>query len=152
MIKINVVYNSCNQPNLSLNLQHRISIANLQIDYKFTEKFLLCRVITKFIKLDALLALVEDPEGNVERLALYNWTSLPKNKEDQMACRSIDQSFLPVGTKLVIKNLSYEIAGDKNTIINSINPEDIIIIDRNNDKLFGDLIWSSDILDKKKIK
>ncbi|UZO08520.1 uncharacterized protein OCT59_028774 [Rhizophagus irregularis] len=78
---------------------------------------------------DALLALVEDPEGNVERLALYNWTSLPKNKEDQMACRSIDQSFLPVGTKLVIKNLSYEIAGDKNTIINSINPEDIIIID-----------------------
>ncbi|GBC52591.2 hypothetical protein GLOIN_2v1781397 [Rhizophagus irregularis DAOM 181602=DAOM 197198] len=44
---------------------------------------------------DALLALVEDPEGNVERLALYNWTSLPKNKEDQMACRSIDQSFLP---------------------------------------------------------
>ncbi|PKB96225.1 hypothetical protein RhiirA5_435202 [Rhizophagus irregularis] len=44
-------------------------------------------------KCDALLALVEDPEGNVERLALYNWTSLPKNKEDQMACRSIDQSF-----------------------------------------------------------
>ncbi|CAB5215809.1 hypothetical protein RhiirA5_441926 [Rhizophagus irregularis] len=57
-----------------------------------------------------------------------------------------------VGTKLVIKNLSYKVAADRNTIINSNNPEDIIIIDRNNGKLFGDLIWSFDLLDKKEIK
>ncbi|CAB5359894.1 unnamed protein product [Rhizophagus irregularis] len=43
-------------------------------------------------------------------------------------------------------------AADRNTIINSNNPEDIIIIDRNNGKLFGDLIWSFDLLDKKEIK
>ncbi|CAB4385578.1 unnamed protein product [Rhizophagus irregularis] len=147
-----IVHNVRSQPNLSLNLQHRVSIANLQIDHEFPEKFLLCRVITKFMKISALLALVEDPEGNVERLALYNWTRLPENKEEQMASRPIDQSFLPVGTKLVIKNLSYKVAADRNTIINSNNPEDIIIIDRNNDKLFGDLIWSSDLLDKKEIK
>ncbi|RGB42371.1 hypothetical protein C1646_635967 [Rhizophagus diaphanus] len=147
-----VVRTARNQPNLSLNLQHRISIANLQIDHKSTENFLLCRVITKFINISALLALVEDPDGNVERLALYNWTNIPKNKVEQMACRSIDQTFLPVGTKLVIKNLSYKVAADKNTIINSNNPDDIIIIDHHNDKLFGDLIWTSDLLDKKEIK
>ncbi|CAB4435279.1 unnamed protein product [Rhizophagus irregularis] len=139
------------QTNLGLNLQHRISIANLQIDCIFTERFLLCRVITRFTKINALLALVEDPEGNVERLALYNWTSLPKNKENQMACRSIDQSFLPVGTQLVIKNLSYKVAADNNTIINSNNPEDVIII-IDHHELFSDLIWSSDLLDEKEIK
>ncbi|CAB4389822.1 unnamed protein product [Rhizophagus irregularis] len=147
-----LVHTARSQPNLSLNLQHRISIANLQIDHKSTENFLLCRVITKFINISALLALVEDPDGNVERLALYNWTNIPKNKVEQMACRSIDQTFLPVGTKLVIKNLSYKVAADKNTIINSNNPDDVIIIDHHNDKLFGDLIWTSDLLVKKEIK
>ncbi|CAB4475654.1 unnamed protein product [Rhizophagus irregularis] len=147
-----LVHTARSQPNLSLNLQHRISIANLQIDHKSTENFLLCRVITKFINISALLALVEDPDGNVERLALYNWTNIPKNKVEQMACRSIDQTFLPVGTKLVIKNLSYKVAADKNTIINSNNPDDVIIIDHHNDKLFSDLIWTSDLLVKKEIK
>ncbi|GBB97197.1 hypothetical protein RclHR1_29390001, partial [Rhizophagus clarus] len=147
-----IVHNICSKQNLNLNLRFRVSIANLQINNHIPiEKFLLCRVITKFINIDALLALVEDPEGNVERLALYNWTSLPKNNEDRMNCRSIDQSFLPVGTLLVIKNLSYKVSSDNNTIIHSKNPKDVIIVDRHN-KLIDNLKWSSDILDKKEIK
>ncbi|GBB96464.1 hypothetical protein RclHR1_02760017 [Rhizophagus clarus] len=146
-----IVHTTRSQPNLNLNFQLRMSIANLQIDHIPTEKFLLCRVITRFIKISALLTLVEDPEGNVERLALYNWINIPENNDDHMNSRSIDQSFLPVGTLLVIKNLSYKVADDNNTIIHSNNPEDVFIIDRHN-KLVGNLKWSSDTLDKKEIK
>jgi tetratricopeptide (TPR) repeat protein len=146
-----IVHNICSQPNLNLNLELRTSIENLQIDHIPTEKFLLCRVITGFTKINALLTLVEDPEGNVERLALYNWTSLPKNKEN-MDCRSIDQSFLPVGTLLVIKNLSYKVAADNNTIIYSDNPDDVTIIDHHNNKLLDDLKWSTDLFNEKEVK
>ncbi|PKY60771.1 hypothetical protein RhiirA4_519857 [Rhizophagus irregularis] len=69
-----VVHNINKQENLTLNFQLRISISNLKVNNVPTGRFLLCRVISKFVKLFALLALVEDPEGNVERLALYNWT------------------------------------------------------------------------------
>ncbi|RGB34431.1 hypothetical protein C1646_668541 [Rhizophagus diaphanus] len=95
--------------------------------------------------------LSEDPEGNVERLALYNWTSLLKDKENQINCLSIDKSFLPIGTQLIIKNLSYKVAADNNTIIYSSNPEDVVIYDHN-DKLFDDLKWSTDLLNDKEIK
>ncbi|PKB94779.1 hypothetical protein RhiirA5_438059 [Rhizophagus irregularis] len=75
-----VIHNTCSQPDLNLNQQLRVSIANLQIDRILPiEKFLLCRVITRFTKINALLTLVEDPEGNVERLALYNWTIAADN-------------------------------------------------------------------------
>ncbi|CAG8710419.1 uncharacterized protein OCT59_027450 [Rhizophagus irregularis] len=147
-----VIHNTCSQPDLNLNQQLRVSIANLQIDRMLPiEKFLLCRVITRFTKMNALLTLVEDPEGNVERLALYNWTSLLKDKENQIDCLSIDKSFLPIGTQLIIKNLSYKVAADNNTIIYSNNPEDVVIYDHN-DKLFDDLKWSTDLLNDKEIK
>ncbi|CAG8771482.1 hypothetical protein RhiirA5_445643, partial [Rhizophagus irregularis] len=103
-----VVHNINKQENLTLNIQLRISISNLKVDNVPTGRFLLCRVISKFVKLFSLLALVEDPEGNVERLALYNWTNFPK--EGQSNIKPIDQLFLPIGTLLVIKNISYEVA------------------------------------------
>ncbi|PKB96484.1 hypothetical protein RhiirA5_434758, partial [Rhizophagus irregularis] len=86
-----VIHNTRSKSDLNLNQKLRVSIANLQIDRILPiEKFLLCRVITRFTKLNALLTLVEDPDGNVERLALYNWTSLLKDKENQIDCLSID--------------------------------------------------------------
>ncbi|CAB4417993.1 unnamed protein product [Rhizophagus irregularis] len=93
-------------------------------------------------KLDNL-SLVEDPEGNVERLALYNWTKIPK--QGQSNTKSTDQSFLPIGTLLVIKNISYKFATGNITIIRSDNPDDVILIDHNN-KLFDDdkvVKWST---------
>ncbi|RIA89723.1 hypothetical protein C1645_824427, partial [Glomus cerebriforme] len=71
----------------------------------------------RFVKVNALLTLVENPEG----------------------------------TQLVIKNLSYQIAADGNTIIRSDNPENVIIIYCNDDKLFNDLKWSMN-LNKKIVK
>ncbi|CAB4393344.1 unnamed protein product [Rhizophagus irregularis] len=138
-----VVHNINKQENLTLNIQLRISISNLQVDNVPTERFLLCRVISRFVKIYALLALVEDPEGNVERLALYNWTKIPK--QGQSNTKSIDQSFLPIGTLLVINNISYKFATGNITIIRSDNPDDVILIDHNN-KLFDDdkvVKWST---------
>ncbi|GBC20464.1 uncharacterized protein OCT59_023514 [Rhizophagus irregularis] len=135
-----VVHNINKQENLTLNIQLRISISNLKVDNVPTGRFLLCRVISKFVKLFSLLALVEDPEGNVERLALYNWTNFPK--EGQSNIKPIDQLFLPIGTLLVIKNISYEVATSNITIIRSNNPDDVIVVDHNN-KLFDDVKWST---------
>ncbi|CAG8638532.1 19104_t:CDS:2 [Rhizophagus irregularis] len=135
-----VVHNINKQENLTLNIQLRISISNLQVDNVPTGRFLLCRVISRFVKLYALLALVEDPEGNVERFALYNWTNIPK--EGQSNIKSINQLFLPIGTLLVIKNISYEYVTGNITIIRSNNPDDVIIVDQNN-KSFSDVKWST---------
>ncbi|RIA92348.1 hypothetical protein C1645_765374 [Glomus cerebriforme] len=136
------IHNTCKDKS-SLNLQLRISIANLQVGRVPINRFLICRVIARFVKIDALFTLVEDPEGNVERLVLYNWTNY--SEKDQSNSFYIDQFFLPVGTQLVIKNLSYQIATDGNTIIHSDNPEDVIVIYRNDDELFNDLKWSTDL-------
>ncbi|GBB90808.1 hypothetical protein RclHR1_01790015 [Rhizophagus clarus] len=139
--------NSINkQENLTLNIQLRISISNLQVDNVPVERFLLCRVISSFVKINALLTLVEDPEGNVERLALYNWTNVLK--EDQSNCKSTDQLFLPIGTLLVIKNISYKVATYNITMIRSDSPDDVIVINHNN-KLFNDIKWSSNQLNEK---
>ncbi|RGB38565.1 hypothetical protein C1646_755529 [Rhizophagus diaphanus] len=141
-----VVHNINKQENLTLNIQLRISVSNLKVNNVPTGRFLLCRVISKFVKLFALFALVEDPEGNVERLALYNWTNYPE--EGHPNNKSIDQLFLPIGTLLVIKNISYEVATSNITIIRSNNPDDVIVVDHNN-KLFDDVKWS---MNEKKVE
>ena len=40
--------------------------------------------------------------------------------------------FLPIGTQLAMKDPSYKIVGDGNTIICSNNPKDVIVIDHVN--------------------
>jgi hypothetical protein len=89
-----------------LLLKNRISIKNLRVNN--VGKSLLCRTITRCVKLDAILIVVEDPEGNVERLALYNWVkpAIPKiPKEGRLGPLPINQ-ILTLATKLVIKNPS----------------------------------------------
>jgi len=106
---------------------------NLQVDHVFTGKFLLCQVITKCTKINALSTLVEDPEGNVKRLFLYNRLQ-PSTKKDHLNLLSINR-FLPVVTHL---DPSYKVAGDGNTIIRSDDPKDVIVINHNN--LFSRII------------
>src|SRR2546430_668426 len=67
------ILNICRQSESTLNLklQLRISIVDLQVDNVPTGRFLLCRVIGKWVRMNALITVVEDPEGNVERLILY---------------------------------------------------------------------------------
>jgi len=80
-----------------------------------------------------LSTLVEDPEGNVKRLFLYNRLQ-PSTKKDHLNLLSINR-FLPVVTHL---DPSYKVAGDGNTIIRSDDPKDVIVINHNN--LFSRII------------
>src|SRR3954454_25021333 len=103
---------------LNLQLQLKMSIVDLRVDSIPIGRFLLCRVIAKWMKLSALITLVEDPEGNVERLALYNLyvESSDITKKDESTLSFTDQ-FLPLGTQLAIKNPSYKRAAANNPII-----------------------------------
>ncbi|GBB95742.1 hypothetical protein RclHR1_02600011 [Rhizophagus clarus] len=138
---------------INLELNNRISIANMEVDKVHTGKFLLCQVISRCVKMSPLFTLVEDPDGDVERIALYNWVErsfIPVKDREKVL--SIDEAskFLPIGTKLVIKNPYYQIASSFNVIINpdgpgfstdfdtiirSDDPDDVIVINQNNEQL-----------------
>ncbi|CAG8712018.1 39404_t:CDS:1 [Gigaspora margarita] len=132
-----IIYNTYEQrnikpkPRIKFTMENRISIKNLRINKEHHGKFLVCRVIARCLKINALLTIVEDPEGDVERLALYNFNPNPATQvKGPMKPLSVDHvsKYLPIGTQIVIGNPSYQIAGDGNTIISSDNPDDVIII------------------------
>jgi tetratricopeptide (TPR) repeat protein len=125
--------------NTSLKPRNRISINDMQIDNVHNGRFLLCRVIEKCYKLTALSTIVEDPEGDVERLSLYNW--VPQSA----GIISVDQAsrYLTVGTVLVVKNPYYKIATDLLPMIRSDDPSEIIMINHDSE-LLRDIRWSTD--------
>ncbi|GBB90130.1 hypothetical protein RclHR1_00170034 [Rhizophagus clarus] len=127
---------------VSLKPNNRISINDMQIDNVHTGRFLLCRVIDKCFKLTALSTIVEDPEGDVERLSLYNW--VPQSATS-LGFTSVDQvsRYLPVGTILIVKNPFYKIASDSFPMIRSDDPSEIVMI-LHNSELLKDIRWSSD--------
>ncbi|CAG8496249.1 6095_t:CDS:1 [Acaulospora morrowiae] len=131
--------------NVKLLSKNRISIANLKLNNVHTGKYLLCQVISKSIKRDALYTLIEDPEGDVERLALYNWAPRSSNSSEYISnalSTSEASKSLPMGTKLVIKKPYYTISTDYSAIIRSDNPGDVVIID-NNHNLLKETKWST---------
>ncbi|CAI2163571.1 14068_t:CDS:1 [Funneliformis geosporum] len=148
--------------NIGNNLKNRISIANLTLDKVHVGRFLLCRVINRCAKLGPLFTLIEDPEGEIERIALYNWvehTALPVKVREKVLSINQVSKFLPIGTKLAIKNPYYQVASSFDTLINiegpRINtdfdslirsdvPDDVIIIDQD-DERFNKIKWSNDL-------
>ncbi|CAG8802867.1 15320_t:CDS:1, partial [Racocetra fulgida] len=146
-----VVYNTYEQkyikptPRIKFTIENRISIKNLRVNEENYGKFLVCRVIARCMKINALLTIVEDPEGDVERLALYNFSPKSTTQEKgPMKPLSVDQAskYLPIGTQIIIANPSYQIAGDGNTIIYSDNPNDVIIVVDSNVQL-PDAAWAT---------
>ncbi|CAG8541913.1 4446_t:CDS:2, partial [Funneliformis caledonium] len=104
----------------------------------------------------------EDPEGEVERIALYNWveqTALPAKDREKVFTIKQASKLLPIGTKLAIKNPYYQVASsfdtlihtdgpsittDFDSIIRSDNPKDVIVINQDNE-LFNKIKWSKDL-------
>ncbi|CAG8454341.1 12518_t:CDS:2 [Cetraspora pellucida] len=147
-----VVYNTYEQkykkptPKIKFTIENKVSIKDLRVNEENYGKFLVCRVITKCIKINALLTIVEDPEGDVERLALYNLNLKSSAQvKGPMKPLSVDQAskYLPIGTQIIIRNPSYQISGDGNPIICSDNPDDVIIIVDSNVQL-PDAAWATD--------
>ncbi|CAG8575219.1 9439_t:CDS:1 [Ambispora leptoticha] len=132
-----------NTVDVELVPKNRISISQLQINKVHTGKFLLCRVITKCAKSTALAMVIEDLEGEAERLALHNY--IPVNKIPPGGL-SVEQAsrFLPIGTILAIQNPYYKISQDGQTSLRSDNPNEIVII-KSNDKLLTQFRWKTNI-------
>ncbi|CAJ0894566.1 5165_t:CDS:2 [Entrophospora sp. SA101] len=133
---------------VSLELKNRISITDLQLDHVHHGKFLLCRVMAKCGKKVSLMTLVEDPEGDAVKLALYNWikqSDIPvKYRRGYVPVDEVSK-LLPIGTVIIIKNPYYKTTADFTTTLRSDNPSDIVIIDRNNNNLFREIKWSTDL-------
>nr|CAG8618644.1 14977_t:CDS:2 [Entrophospora candida] len=132
--------------NVNLHLANRISIANLELDKVHTNKFLLCRVITRCCKMASLMTIVEDPEGDAVKIALYNWvkqSDIPLKYRNKLFPVDKVSMLLPIGTKIAIKNPYYKIATDGTPMIRSDNPGEIIIIDQNK-KLFNGVKCGND--------
>jgi tetratricopeptide (TPR) repeat protein len=136
--------------NVKLMAKNRISLADLELDKVHSGKFLLCRVIRKCIKMTALATVVEDPEGDVERLSLYNWVQQSAIPAKDRGKTFTTSKFLPIGTILVIKNPYYKVAADYDNTLRSDNPSDVIVLDSNH-KLLSDIKWSTDSPGRKKI-
>ncbi|CAG8503146.1 14254_t:CDS:2 [Ambispora leptoticha] len=132
-----------NTVDVELVPKNRISISQLQIDKVHIGKFLLCRVITRCAKSTALAMVIEDPEGEAEFLALYNY--IPVNKIPPKGL-SVEQAsrFLPISTVLAIQNPYYKVGQDAQTMLRSDNPNEIVII-KSNDKLLTQVKWKTNI-------
>ncbi|CAG8533245.1 6404_t:CDS:1 [Ambispora gerdemannii] len=129
--------------NVELIPTNRIAISDLEVGKVHTGKFVLCRVITKCVKLTALTTVIEDPEGDVERLSAYNY--IPVNKIPNAKILSVDQAslFLPIGTILAIQNPYYKVGSqDGATMIRSDNPSEIVIL-KPDDKLLTQVGWKT---------
>lgn len=127
---------------IPLKPRNRISINDMQIDNVHTGRFLLCRVIEKCYKLTALSTIVEDPEGDVERISLYNW--IPQSAASS-GLISVDQAsrYLTVGTILIVKNPFYKTAADSLPMIRSDDPSEIIMVNHDSE-LLKDIKWTTD--------
>ncbi|CAB4381417.1 unnamed protein product [Rhizophagus irregularis] len=155
------------QHSINLELNNRMSIESLEIDKVHTGKFLLCQVINRCVKMNPLFTLIEDPEGNVDRIALYNWveqSAIPVKDRKKVLSIHEASKFLPIGTKLAIKNPYYQLIPSFDVIISpdgpslnthfdpvirSDNPNEVIVIDHDNE-LLNNIKWFNNLKMKEK--
>ncbi|CAG8464009.1 8454_t:CDS:2 [Ambispora gerdemannii] len=129
---------------VQLHPKNRISISDLEINTFHENKFLLCRVITKCAKSTALSTVIEDPEGDAERISLYNWfpkTTIPISG----LTLTVDQvsQLLPIGTIIAVQNPYYKIGEDGFSLIRTDYPDQINIVN-STDSLLNGIKWKPD--------
>ncbi|CAG8599520.1 4359_t:CDS:1 [Ambispora leptoticha] len=129
--------------NFELHKKNRIAISELQFFRVHIQRYLLCRVITKCIKINALTTIVEDPEGEIEKLSLYNWIIPNKLPTNDLPIFEASHIF-PIGTILTIRNPFYDIGSDGSMHIRSENPDEVDVV-KSNDKILDGIRWESDL-------
>jgi tetratricopeptide (TPR) repeat protein len=92
-------------------------------------RYLLCRTVTAPACLNAIYVVIQDENGDVEDLSLYNMTSNLKANLNEI---------LPIGTILLIKEpyMKYGSA-DVTSIIRCDSPSDVIFLDESSELLRG---------------
>ncbi|RUP42945.1 hypothetical protein BC936DRAFT_137855 [Jimgerdemannia flammicorona] len=112
------------------NLQ-RITLSQLTQDTVHYGCVLVCRTVVAPVKYTAVQVVVEDPIVNgprtpkedvvVDRLSLYNFVDFTGVREDT-------SEWLPVGTRLLIKEPYYKVASDGVPMIRCDNPGDVVLV------------------------
>lgn len=106
---------------LPLDQLTRIGIKNLKMEIKHEGKYLLLRLIEPCFRMSGIMTVVEDPEGSVCILSLYNYIEKDSVNVEEL---------LPVGTILALKEPHYKFTNSNSCVIRCDSPSDVIILER----------------------
>ena len=121
-------YSPCTQP---LSYLQRISLTDLVLETVHRGKYLLLRTIVHPKKIVGIKTIVEDPNGNVEFVELYN----------QNPSRS-HEDIIPNDSIIILKEPYYKISVQGETSLSCDHPTDCIFLDANN-PIVQDLNWKT---------
>ncbi|KAH8119843.1 hypothetical protein DFH11DRAFT_11798 [Phellopilus nigrolimitatus] len=110
----------------------RITLSEMLIRKTHNGSYFLCRVISKSMRLVAVSVAVEDPCGDVTKVAIYNYPCT-----FDASVEETDRLF-PIGSILAIREPTYKFAvnGD-HPMVRIDSPSDIIFIDSDSELLRG---------------
>ncbi|OBZ76732.1 Tetratricopeptide repeat protein 12 [Grifola frondosa] len=117
-----------------LNLE-RITFSNMSIRKTHIGRFLLCRIITPCVRLVAISTVVEDTDGLVQNLSMYNFPTTIGCSLDHL-----DKLF-PIGTVIAIREptLKAPLSGPR-PLVRVDSPTDIVFIEPR-DPILRDITW-----------
>jgi tetratricopeptide (TPR) repeat protein len=99
----------------------RITIKAMRMELMHKDKYLLVRVLERCFKMSGIMTVVDDPEGSVSIMSLYNYLVSDRVNLDEI---------LPVGTILAIKEPYYKYSNTNSCVIRCDSPSDIVILQR----------------------
>jgi len=108
-----------------------ITIDELVLNHVHKGRYLLCRSIAQPFKMTAISLIIEDRNGAVEKLSLYNYS------HHSGICSDLSH-LIPNGTMLIIKDPYYKIATDGLRLIRCDNPCNICLL-KENDPLLKEI-------------
>ena len=118
----------------ALNELKPITLNQMMVPKLHENSYLLCRTVSKAKSMIGTMVLIEDTNGDIEELALYNFKRLDT------------QNFLPFGTIMIIKEpyMKYSSLG-KNVAIRVDSPSDVIFLDQT-DELLKSVGWMEKLI------
>ena len=123
-----LVYPPCTQP---LSCLQQISLTDLVLETVHRGKYLLLRTIVHPKKIAEIKTIVEDPNGAVEVLVLYNQNPNRSYKD-----------IIPNDSIIVLKEPYYTISNQDEISLRCDHPTDLIFLDANN-PIVQDLEWKT---------
>lgn len=96
-------------------------IREMKMELMHKGRYLILRVVEPCFKMSGIMALVEDPEGSLTILSLYNY----------IRTESTDvEALLPVGTIFALKEPYYKFSSTNSCVIRCDSPSDVFILQR----------------------
>lgn len=127
----------------SLSELRPITINQLQLNEIHRGRYILLQTVEPSFKLTAFRSIVKDTSNEIERIALYNFTSSDSFHHDASYA-------LPVSTTLAVKEPYYKLAQDGYPLIRVDSPSDVVFL-TNNDPVVIQAGWSNGSDELKKL-